>query len=237
MSTISSLIFKEGKHNLSSPFGPRKVISTSAGNTSSFHYGADYATNGVKLPQYAIAEGTIVSCGKDTAANGYALYVWVSYPSLKVKMLHYHLDSIKVKSGQAVKKGTLIGYTGKTGKATGIHLHLGIKRLESGAYVDPELWSKNEYPKLIEKKFTAGDYKVTTDLLNVRTGAGTNFKAKKFSELSGSARSKILKIKGKQTDGYVKGLTFTCLEVKENGKYTWGRTPSGWVALNYCERI
>ena len=60
-------------------------------------------------------------------------------------MLHYHLDSIKVKAGQKVTKETLLGYTGKTGKATGIHLHLGVKRLSGGGYIDPELWSKNEY--------------------------------------------------------------------------------------------
>ncbi len=52
-----------------------------------------------------------------------------------------------------------------------------------------------------------------------------------------SAQSKIKKISGKAVNGYVKGLTFTCYEVKPDGKYVWGRTPSGWVALDYCERV
>lgn len=128
---------------ITSPYGKRNVISTSSGNTSSFHYGVDYGTNGKKIAQYAIEDGTIISCGKDSAANGYALFVWVSYPRINKKFLHYHLDSISVKKGQTVKKGTLIGYTGKTGKATGIHLHLGVKDLTTGKYEDPEAFSKS----------------------------------------------------------------------------------------------
>lgn len=246
MSTISNLIFKDGKHYMSSPFGPRRVLSTSAGKTKSFHSGTDYATYGVKLPQYAISDGKIISCGKDYAYGG-ALFVWVSYPSLKVKMLHYHLDSVKVKAGQTVKKGTLLGYTGKTGRATGIHLHLGIKRLSGGDYIDPEAWSKNEYPKLIasEKKtetkavkYTTGNYTVTTKLLHVRSGAGTKYTVKNFKNLTKNARTQVLKHNnGKEADGYVKGMTFTVSKVKEANGYTWGKTPSGWVALDYCKKI
>ena len=244
MSTISELIFKGAKHYMSSPFGPRKVLNTSAGKTKSFHTGVDYATYGVKLPQYAIADGTVTSCGTDYA-NASALYVWVSYPTLKVKVLHYHLDSIKVKAGQTVKKGTLLGYTGKTGRATGIHLHLGIKRLSGGDWIDPEAWSKNEYPKLIEKKteekkvtYTTGNYTVTTNVLHVRTGAGTKYTVKNFKNLSKNARTQVLKYNnGKEADGYVKGMTFTVSKIKEANGYTWGKTPSGWVALDYCKRV
>ena len=142
MSTVSSLIFHNEKHYITSRYGKRSVLKTSNGQTASFHSGTDYGTNGKKIAQYAIEDGSILSCGK--ASDG-ALYVWVSYPRLKVKMLHYHLDSIKVKAGQIVNKDTLLDYTGKPGKATGIHLHLGVKRLSGGDYIDPEKWSKNEY--------------------------------------------------------------------------------------------
>ena len=234
MSKVSNLIFGGAKHTVSSPYGNRKQIHTSAGGTSSFHSGTDYATYGKKLPQYAIAEGAILSCG--TAADG-AKYVWVSYPSLNVKMLHYHLDRFVVCSGQSVKKGTLLGYTGMTGKATGIHLHLGIKSLSGGSFIDPEAWSENEYEKLTKPKYSPGNYKVNTSVLNVRVGPGTKYKVKPFTKLTKSAQSKIKKISGKAVNGYVKGLTFTCYEVKPDGKYVWGRTPSGWVALDYCERV
>ena len=142
MSVVSNLIFHNEKHYVTSKFGYRDSISTSAGKTNPFHSGTDYGTNGKKIAQYAIEDGEILTATK--AADG-ALYVWVKYPRLGVKMLHYHLDSIKVKAGQKVDKNTLLGYTGKTGKATGIHLHLGIKRLSGGDYIDPEKWAKNEY--------------------------------------------------------------------------------------------
>lgn len=142
MSKVSDLIFHNENHYITSPFGKRSAIKTDGGVTSTFHSGTDYGTHGKKLAQYAIDNGTVISCGK--ASDG-AKYVWVEYPRLGVKMLHYHLDSIKVKARQSVNRDTLLGKTGKTGKATGVHLHLGIKRLSGGGYIDPELWSKNEY--------------------------------------------------------------------------------------------
>lgn len=139
MSKISNLIFNGAEHYVTSPYGKRNTISTSAGTTSSFHSGTDYGTNSKKLPQYAIEDGVVLSCGK--ASDG-ANYVWVKYPRINKKFLHYHLDSISVKAGQTVKRGTKLGTTGKTGKATGIHLHLGIKDLTTDKYEDPEVFSK-----------------------------------------------------------------------------------------------
>lgn len=148
MSNVSKLIFKNAKHYVTSGFGYRKVINTKGGTTSSFHSGTDYGTNGLKLPQYAIESGTILSCGR--AKDG-ANFVWVKYPRLNVKMLHYHLDSVACRTGQAVARGTLLGYTGKTGKATGIHLHLGIWDLNKGCYINPEGFAYSD-PKPDENK-------------------------------------------------------------------------------------
>ena len=141
MSKISNLIFKNASHKVTSNYGWRKVISTSAGNTSSFHNGTDYGTYGKKLAQYAIENGTILSCGTDKLGGK---YVWVKYPRLNVKMLHYHLSSVNCKTGQSVSRGTLLGYTGMTGKATGIHLHLSIYDLSKGCYVNPEGFNYTE---------------------------------------------------------------------------------------------
>ena len=151
MSAISKKIFNGANHYITSPYGKRKTISTSAGSTASFHYGTDYGTNGKKIAQYAIEDGYVFAAQR---AKDSALYVWVIYPRIKKAFLHYHLDSYKVRAGQSVKSGTLLGYTGKTGKATGVHLHLGIRDLtrlndtqikhmtwallQSCAYIDPE---------------------------------------------------------------------------------------------------
>jgi len=230
MSTVSNLIFHDAAHALSSPYGYRNAIKTSAGTTGTFHNGCDYATYGKKLPQYAIEDGTVLSCGIDYN-YGNAKFVWVSYPRLKVKMMHYHLDSINVKAGQSVNKNTILGYTGQTGRATGIHLHLGIKRLSGGSWIDPEAWSKNEYTK--PAKYTKGNYEVTTGVLHVRKGPGTNYKAKTFKQFTKDARTKILELAGYKANGYVEGVTCTVSQVKGD----WGKTPSGWICLKYCKKI
>ena len=229
MSKLSNLIFHKADHYITSPFGYRKSFSTAAGATGSFHSGVDYGTNGKKIPQYAITDGYVYSCGIDSAYGG-AKYVWVAYPSLGVKMLHYHLDSIKVKAGQKVTAKTVLGNTGMSGRATGVHLHLGLKKLSGGDYIDPEKWSKEVFEST---GYSVGNYRVTTEVLNVRKGAGTNYAKIPFNKMTADAQAKIKRLAGKKVNGYVKGLAFTANTIKGH----WGKTPSGWVCLDYCERI
>lgn len=233
MSKLSELIFHDGAHKITSSYGYRGAITTSEGITSTFHDGVDYGTYGKKIAQYAIEDGEILSCGTDWAF-GRAKYVWIKYPRLGVKMLHYHLDSISVKKGQAVNANTIIGYTGETGMVTGIHLHLGLKLLSGGGYIDPEKWFYENYKESEPAKYKTGDYRVTdASLLHVRTSPGTSYRKKKYSEFTKNARSKIYELVRYKADGYVMMLEFTVYEVKGN----WGRTPSGWVCLDYCTKI
>jgi murein DD-endopeptidase MepM/ murein hydrolase activator NlpD len=52
---------------------------------------------------------------------------------------HYaHMNSIKVKPGQVVKKGEIIGNTGMTGFAGGDHLHYGM--MVGNKFVNPIEW-------------------------------------------------------------------------------------------------
>ncbi|MDY6845278.1 MAG: M23 family metallopeptidase, partial [Thermodesulfobacteriota bacterium] len=52
--------------------------------------------------------------------------------------LYGHLSTTKIESGNEVKKGDIIGYTGSTGLAGGDHLHFSI--LVDGMYVNPVEW-------------------------------------------------------------------------------------------------
>jgi murein DD-endopeptidase MepM/ murein hydrolase activator NlpD len=52
--------------------------------------------------------------------------------------MYCHLDRIGVKADDAVRKGQRIGLSGKTGRATGPHLHWSV--MLNGAMVDPELF-------------------------------------------------------------------------------------------------
>lgn len=129
-------IFPKGGYYITSGWGPRKY-KLNGQTVEDFHDGIDYGTNNEKWTQYAIEDGYIVSCGVDKN-YGNAKYVWVAYPRIGKKFLHYHLDSIAVESGQKVKEGTKLGKTGMTGYATGIHLHLGMKDINGGAYQNVE---------------------------------------------------------------------------------------------------
>lgn len=131
---IITKIFKRDDWYVTSKFGMRNPINTNNGTTSNFHNGCDYGTNGQKWAQYAIENGKVINCG--VTRDG-AKYIWVEYPRIEKRLEHYHLDSICVKKGQSVSEGSLLGYTGSTGMATGIHLHLCMKNLNNGNYEDP----------------------------------------------------------------------------------------------------
>ncbi len=226
MSKISNIIFNGKSHYITSAYGKRAVLNTEAGATNPFHYGTDYGTNGKKIGQYAIEKGTVMSCGK--ASDG-ALYVWVKYPRINKKMLHYHLDKVTVKAGQTVQRGTLLGYTGKTGKATGVHLHLGVKDLTTDKYEDPEKLSLNYKDPAMYKK---GTYTVNVNLLRVRRGPSTDYDYKKFSFLTPNAQKQIKSLNnGNSAHGLVKGCVCTVSEIDDN----WGKIPSGWICLDYCK--
>lgn len=100
-----------------------------------FHPGVDYGTNIQKWPLYAIEEGYVQLI--HNSSKGYGNYVWVRYPRLNISIFHAHLDKICVKNKQKVNSQTIIGYTGKTGNATGIHLHLGMTEIGSNKWLNP----------------------------------------------------------------------------------------------------
>lgn len=194
MSAISKLIFNGANHYITSAFGYRKSISTSGGTTSTYHSGTDYGTDSKKLPQYAIEDGYVFAAQK---ASDDANYVWVIYPRVKLAMLHYHLDSISCKAGQTVKKGTLLGYTGKTGKATGIHLHLGIRKLNG--LTDAQI------KKMTWDLLRSCDY---TDPEKVSYTAPDPFLPSRGYYTKGDKDANVGKITAFMADKLVKGNTF-----------------------------
>ncbi len=81
--------------------------------------------------------------------------------------------------------------------------------------------------------YKIGKYKVTASILNVRTGAGTNYKAKTYNQLTVNARQQNRNLGNYYTNGYKKGVV--CDVTKINGN--WGYTRSGWICLDYCSKI
>lgn len=80
-----------------------------------------------------------------------------------------------------------------------------------------------------DKDFHIGTNYTLQVELKVRTGAGTNYRAKKHSELTTGGQKH-----DKDKDGALdKGTVVTCLEIKDVGNDTWIRCPSGWIAAIY----
>ena len=103
------------------------------------HNGVDYhAPTGA--PVGAVAPGVVTMAG------------WTAGGGRTVKLRHpngydteyLHLSAIAVRPGQRVSQGDLVGRVGKTGLATGPHLHYGLKK--NGRYVNPIIEHRNMPP-------------------------------------------------------------------------------------------
>lgn len=108
--------------------------STSGGKCTRFHYGLDF------LGPYRSSINS-VAAGKVVAVGWYGSYgnrVEVYHPDLGVKTLYAHMSAVKVKEGQRVEAGQLIGLMGSTGLSTANHLHLEV--WDGGARINPYTW-------------------------------------------------------------------------------------------------
>lgn len=127
-----------GQYYITSPYGWR--IDPISGERK-FHAGCDYGTHGNKWAQYALEDGVVEALWTDSSG---AKCVRIRYDRLGYRCTHCHLDSFNVHNGQAVNHSTIIGYTGKTGYATGVHLDLRVQMIGSSTYLDPESFDYTE---------------------------------------------------------------------------------------------
>lgn len=88
-----------------------------------FHDGIDIA-NKTGTPVYASADGVVSTA---QAENGWGKVVKINHAD-GYKTLYAHLNGFKVKVGDIVSKGQIIGLMGSTGMSTGPHLHYGVYR-------------------------------------------------------------------------------------------------------------
>lgn len=99
---------------------------------TSLHTGRDYPV-AAGTPVRAVADGTVLLADSHFF-TGNAVYV--DHGNGLVSML-FHLDKLKVKAGDHVQRGQALGTVGSSGRATGPHLHLGLRWL--GKRIDPAL--------------------------------------------------------------------------------------------------
>lgn len=125
---LALILPAEGK--LASRFGLRRFFN---GEARAPHVGLDLAVDS-GTPIKASAQGNVLAVG-DYFFNGKTIFV--DHGNGLITM-YCHLERIDVKSGETVGKGQVIGLSGRTGRATGPHLHWSV--VLNGAMVDPELF-------------------------------------------------------------------------------------------------
>jgi len=112
---------------ISDVFGAERVFN---GKTQSTHFGLDFR----------VPSGTPVTAMNDgTVLLARLLYFEGNFVVLDhgqgLLTLYLHLSEFKVKEGEQVKRGQVVGLSGGTGRATGPHLHVAVRW--QGTYLDP----------------------------------------------------------------------------------------------------
>jgi murein DD-endopeptidase MepM/ murein hydrolase activator NlpD len=87
-----------------------------------FHPGLDISADKGD-PVYSTADGTVVNA---SAAGTYGNLVIIDH-GYGLDTRYGHLSAFKVKVGQKVKRGDLLGLVGSTGRATSSHLHYEVR--------------------------------------------------------------------------------------------------------------
>ncbi len=120
------------KGRISGRFGSQRIYR---GEPGSYHSGVDVATGESGTPFVAPADGVVIlASSKPFSLEGNLLMI---DHGMGLNSAFLHLSKIAVRKGDRVRQGQYIGNIGATGRATGPHLHWGMKW--NAARIDPIL--------------------------------------------------------------------------------------------------
>ena len=169
---VPPILPKKGTYTLSSPFGTR--IDPVYGGLAR-HTGQDFATK-VGNPVYATGDGVVEKV--DFKFSGYGNEVVVNH-GFGYSTRYAHLSTVDVGVGQPLKRGDKIGEVGKSGKATGPHLHYEVlyrdTPLNPMSFMDMSM-PVDEYKAMIVKRRMekAGTRPTTATIGDRQKKQGTN---------------------------------------------------------------
>lgn len=115
-----------------------------------FHEGIDF-TAAVGTPIYATGDGVVTEA--EYNRGGYGMCIKINHGN-SYETFYAHLSRLKVRTGQRVTRGEVIGLVGNTGKSTAPHLHYEVHK--SGQPINPIYFFFNditpqEYQAMIEQ--------------------------------------------------------------------------------------
>lgn len=102
----------------------------------SFHYGIDISGLGYGANIYASNNGTVHNI--DYSPTGFGNYVVINHNN-GYYTLYAHMQKVapKLKKGDTVSRGQIIGFIGSTGKSTGPHVHFEVHKGVYGNRINP----------------------------------------------------------------------------------------------------
>ncbi len=118
----------ENLRQMASGFGYRSDPFT---KVRKFHEGMDFSAK-TGTPIYATGDGIVGRA--DNTASGYGNHIVLRH-GFGYETLYGHLSKYKVRAGQRVKRGDVIGYVGSTGRSEAPHLHYEVHK--NGDVVNP----------------------------------------------------------------------------------------------------
>ena len=159
---------------VTSGYGNR-TITINGKTDSNFHNGLDI-NNQDQNEICAFADGKIVELvnNRDGYSNTKGNYVIIKHDKGKSIYQHLKYGSVCVKVGDVVKQNQTIAIKGKTGYATGVHLHFGVmigtKWIDPTPYVTGEkLINEISLPNPVEKNDKVDQVEVLINNLRCRT--------------------------------------------------------------------
>ena len=204
-----------------------KMTVAFKGNSKKTHKGVDLVPKATSETPEILAydDGVVIhtqnlsGTNESTGTAGMGTSCAIKHPDGKVtRYQHLKYNSLKVKKGDKVKKGQTLGVYGRptTGNSTGSHLHFDISlpSKPSCDYIKGTFCGETRYyVNPLDYLCKSNRYKVTASVLNVRSGAGTNY-------------SKVGKL--------MKGDIVTVTDKKDG----FGKIGAGqWVSLDYLTKI
>lgn len=202
------------KWYVTSPFGPR------TGKYAGHHNGVDFGGQPCNAEIPTPYGGKVRYAGGTPKGWTWGNVVTIAMPLRKL-LLFAHLNAVKVKAGDVVKQGDIIGLNGGTNNtpdAYDCHIHLEIRDDDGTNFGrNPQDPASFRLPGRSEK-FAGGQWVRVTDRINVRDAPGTGSRV--IRRLEPGAVRKILDnpAGGMWADGY-----------------HWWRLIEGWVAENWLE--
>ena len=111
------------------------------------HRGVDLSVGGLNIPLYSMCDGTVILKAYDS--TGFGNYIIMKDSTTNLGFLYAHMSTVNVNQGDTVVNGQQVGIQGRTGSATGNHLHLEMQDLTNrnwifqgsrSDYINPADW-------------------------------------------------------------------------------------------------